>query len=415
MKKSIYAVIDMKAFYSFVECIDRNFDPYKTPLVVADISRSSNTIILSVTPYLKNKGIPSRLRLKDLPKGENYIYATPRMERYLYLSAQAFSIILDFIAKEDIHIYSIDEGFINLSPYLKYYKMTPYELVKKIKDTIKDKTGLDTTIGIGDNMFLAKVALDNYAKSNKDCIYYLKKENIKNELWNISPLTKIWGIGEKIAAKLNYFGIYSVKDLALANLDFLKLKFGIIGEELYNHANGIDNTNIQNKYIPNETSLTNGQVLFNDYTYDETKLIIREECDDLSKRMRDKNKTCGVVSLYIGYSKTGGFAHSMSLLKNTDNNEILYNALLEIYEKYIIKNLTIRRVSICFSKLKDNTDVTQLDLFLDNDEEFKLTKLNKTIDKIQNIYGSNSILRATSLLKHSTIKERHNYIGGHQR
>lgn len=293
--------------------------------------------------------------------------------------------------------------------------MAPYELVKKIKDTIKDKTGLDTTIGIGDNMFLAKVALDNYAKSNKDCIYYLKKENIKNELWNISPLTKIWGIGERIAAKLNYFGIYSVKDLALASLDFLKLKFGIIGEELYNHANGIDNTNIQNKYIPNETSLTNGQVLFNDYTYDEAKLIIREECDDLSKRMRDKNKTCGVVSLYIGYSKTGGFAHSMSLLKNTDNNEILYNALLEIYEKYIIKNLTIRRVSICFSKLKDNTDVTQLDLFLDNDEEFKLTKLNKTIDKIQNTYGSNSILRATSLLKHSTIKERHNYIGGHQR
>lgn len=122
MKKSIYAVIDMKAFYSFVECIDRNFDPYKTPLVVADVSRSSNTIILSVTPYLKNKGIPSGLRLKDLPKGENYIYATPRMERYLYLSAQAFSIILDFIAKEDIHIYSIDEGFINLSPYLNITK-----------------------------------------------------------------------------------------------------------------------------------------------------------------------------------------------------------------------------------------------------------------------------------------------------
>lgn len=415
MNNSVYAVIDLKSFYSYVECVDRNLNPYETPLVVADKSRSKNTIILSVTPYLKNKGIPSRLRIKDLPPGENYIYATPRMERYLEMSNNVFSIILNFISEEDLHIYSIDECFVNLTPYLNYYKLNPYDLVKKIKCEIKTLTGLETTIGIGGNMFLAKLSLDNFAKHREDGIFFLKKEDVFKNDFNIFPLNKIWGIGDKIMAKLNYFGIYSYKDMLKANKNFLMNQFGIIGEELYQHINGIDDTNIREKYIPVSTSLTNGQTLFFDYDYIQTKLIIRELCDDLTQRMRLMNKTCGCVSLYIGYSKNGSFFRQLSLLRQYDSSFELYSALLQIYEKFIDKEKKIRKVSITFSKLKQYNSYFQIDLFEDYKKQEKLKLLENTIDNIQLRFGNNSIMRATALLKHSTIIERRGFIGGHKR
>ncbi len=415
MNNSVYTVIDLKSFYSYVECVDRNLNPYETPLVVADKSRSKNTIILSVTPYLKNKGIPSRLRIKDLPPGENYIYATPRMERYLEMSNNVFSIILNFISEEDLHIYSIDECFINLTPYLNYYKLNPYDLVKKIKCEIKTLTGLETTIGMGENMFLAKLSLDNFAKHREDGIFFLKKEDVFKNDFNIFPLNKIWGIGDKIMAKLNYFGIYSYKDMLKANKNFLMNQFGIIGEELYQHINGIDDTNIREKYIPVSTSLTNGQTLFFDYDYMQTKLIIRELCDDLTQRMRLMNKTCGCVSLYIGYSKNGSFFRQLSLLRQFDSSFELYSALLQIYEKFIDKEKKIRKVSITFSKLKQYNSYFQIDLFEDYKKQEKLKLLENTIDNIQSRFGNNSIMRATALLEHSTIIERHGFIGGHKR
>lgn len=415
MNNSVYAVIDLKSFYSYVECVDQNLNPYETPLVVADKSRSKNTIILSVTPYLKNKGIPSRLRIKDLPPGENYIYATPRMERYLEMSNNVFSIILNFISEEDLHIYSIDECFINLTPYLNYYKLNPYDLVKKIKCEIKTLTGLETTIGMGENMFLAKLSLDNFAKHREDGIFFLKKEDVFKNDFNIFPLNKIWGIGDKIMAKLNYFGIYSYKDMLKANKNFLMNQFGIIGEELYQHINGIDDTNIREKYIPVSTSLTNGQTLFFDYDNIQTKLIIRELCDDLTQRMRLMNKTCGCVSLYIGYSKNGSFFRQLSLLRQYDSSFELYSALLQIYEKFIDKEKKIRKVSITFSKLKQYNSYFQIDLFEDYKKQEKLKLLENTIDNIQFRFGNNSIMRATALLKHSTIIERHGFIGGHKR
>ena len=260
------AVIDMRAFYSYVECIERGLDPYKTPLVVADKTRGTNTIVLSVTPYLKNIGIPSRLRIKELPKNIDYIYAEPRMSLYLKKSSEVFSIILDFISEEDLHIYSVDECFINLTPYLRLYKSNPYQLAKKIKQEIMNKTRLECTIGIGDNMFLAKVALDHYAKKEKDGIATLKIDEIKEKLWNITPLKDIWGIGLNLQRRLNALGIYTLKDLANSNKDYLRKYLGIIGEELVDHANGIDESNIREKYIPKETSLTLGQTLFEDYT-----------------------------------------------------------------------------------------------------------------------------------------------------
>ena len=408
------AVIDLKAFYSFVECIDRGLDPWTTPLVVADKERGKNTIVLSVSPYLKQKGVPSRLRINDLPKGYKYVYAVPRMERYIEKSAEVVRVMMEYIAEEDIHVYSIDEAFMDLTTYLNYYKKTPLQMVKMIIDAIKDKTGLQATGGIGDNFFLAKVALDIYAKHEKNGIATLRQNEVPEKLWTVSPLTKIWGIGSRTEAHLNKIGIYTMEQLAHSNREFMRSEFGIMGDQLVDMANGIDESNIREEYVPKERSLSQAQVLFRDYKMNEVPLIIREMCDDLSSRMRNENKICGVVSLYIGYSKNqGGFARQMSLLQDTDDRETLCNALLEIYKAHI-RDLPIRNVGISFGKLKIN-DHSQLNLFEEPEKQISKHDLQKTMDRLQDKYGKNILLRASALLENSTIIERHNQIGGHRK
>ena len=413
-KERSIAVIDLKAFYSFVECLDRNLDPFTTPLVVCDKDRGKNTIILSVTPYLKQNGVPSRLRYKELPKGFDYIYAVPRMERYIEKSSDVISILLDFFAEEDIHVYSIDEAFVDLTTYLEYYKMTPVQLIEHVIETIKKNTGLCATAGIGENFFLAKVALDIYAKKEPNGIATLKKSEIKTRLWPIKPLSKIWGIGPRMEARLNAIGIITVKDLATSNMTYIKTYFGIMGEQLVNHANGIDDSDIREVYVPKEESLTIGQTLFKDYTKDETPLLIREMCDDLSMRLRLENKLTNVVSVSIGYSKEGGFSRQASLDKPTNESEILFNALMGIYNKFV-ENYPIRKVSLNFGKLTPLPKWEQLSLFEDEEEVSERRALQHAIDTIQFKYGKNKILRASSLLENSTIIERHNQIGGHRR
>ena len=408
------AVIDLKAFYSYVECIDRGLDPWKTPLVVADKERGKNTIVLSVSPFLKQRGVPSRLRIQDLPKKYDYVYAVPRMERYIEKSAEVVRIMMEFVSEEDIHVYSIDEAFIDLTTYINYYKKTPLQLVKLIIDTIKEKTGLQATGGIGDNFFLAKVALDIYAKHERNGIAILRKEDVPEKLWPITPLSKIWGIGQRTEKHLNNLGIFTMDQLAHANREFMRSEFGIIGDQLVDQANGIDESNIREEYIPKERSISQAQVLFKDYNKDEAPIIIREMCDDLSSRLRNENKISGLVSLYIGYSKNNvGFARQLSLLQMTDDSEILFNALMEIYQDNI-DNLPIRRIGISFGKLQIN-DHSQLSLFEEPQKQINKHKLQKTMDRLQDKYGKNILLRASALTENSTIIERHNQIGGHRK
>ena len=412
-KRSI-AVIDLKAFYSFVECLDRGLDPFTTPLVVCDKERGKNTIVLSVTPFLKKHGVPSRLRIRDLPSRFKYIYAVPRMERYIEKSSEVISILLDLFAEEDIHVYSIDEAFVDMTTYLKYYKKDALELTKHVLNTIKSQTGLSATAGIGPNFFLSKVALDLYAKHEPSGIAIMNKEDIKTKLWPITPLSKIWGIGERMEARLNTMGIYKVEDIALSNREYFKKYFGVIGEQLINHANGIDESYIREQYVPKDTSLSIGQVLFKDYTKDEIPLIIKEMCDDLSLRLRLEGKLANGVSLYIGYSKEGGFSRQLSLNKPTEESSILYDALMVIFNKYIC-DLPIRRVGLNFHKLIKVPDYEQLDLFEDHEETLKRRSLQHTLDEIQMRYGKNAVLRCSSLFENSTIKERHEQIGGHRK
>lgn len=414
-RKNHIAVIDLKAFYSFVECLDRGLDPWEVPLVVADKERGKNTIVLSVSPYLKQRGVPSRLRINDLPKGFNYIYATPRMERYIEKSSEVVSILLEFVSFEDVHVYSIDEAFIDLTTYLQYYKQNPNEMVKSIIDRIKEKTGLQATAGIGDNFFLAKVALDIYAKHEPDGIAELRKEQVKEKLWPITPLSKIWGIGSRLEKRLNNLGIFTVEQLATSSKDFMVTHFGIMGEQMLNHANGIDESYIREEYVPKDKSFSQAQVLFRDYHKDEAPLIIREMCEDLAGRMRNDNKLAGVVSLFIGYSKAtmGGFNRQMSLLQHTDDTDSLYEALMELYKKFI-KDLPIRNIGINFSQLKVN-NCTQLNLFSDPKEQTSKHDLEKAIDKLQLKYGKNILLKASALLEESTVIERNSQIGGHRK
>ena len=414
MEKRTIAVIDLKAFYSYVECLDRGLDPWKTPLVVADKDRGTNTIVLSVTPYLKKFGIPSRCRIKELPKKFKYIYAVPRMERYLEKNADVVSILYHFVSEEDVHVYSIDEAFVDLTTYLDYYKKNPLQMVTTIINQIKEETGLQATAGIGDNFFLAKAALDIYAKKEKNGIARITTSEIKEKLWPITPLSKVWSIGSRTEAKLNALGIFTVKDIATSDIDFLKSKFGVMGEQLWRHANGIDEADIHEKYEPKERSLSLGQVLFRDYNKDEAITIIREMVDDLSSRLRSQEKMTHVVALFIGYSKNkGGFARRSTLLSGTDDSEVLLSAILELYKKHVI-DLPIRNISISFGGLSD-ASYQQLNLFEDADEQNERRNLQKALDLLHSKYGKNSVLRASALLEESTVKERNEFIGGHRK
>lgn len=414
MKTRTIAVIDLKAFYSYVECLDRNLDPWKTPLVVADKERGTNTIVLSVSPYLKKHGVPSRCRIKELPKKFDYVYAVPRMERYLEKSAQVIDVLYHFVSEEDVHVYSIDEAFVDLTSYLKYYNKTPLQMVTTIINQIKEETGLQATAGIGDNFFLAKIALDIYAKKERNGIARVTINDIKEKLWPITPLNKVWSIGSRMEARLNKLGMFTMRDIALSNVDYLRDKLGVIGEQLWRHANGIDEADIHEKYESKEKSLSLSQVLFRDYNKDEAITIIREMVDTLSTRMRDANQMAGVVAIYIGYSKnTGGFARRSTLLAPTDDSEIILTAILEIYHQYI-RDLPIRMIGINYGGLVPAT-YQQLNMFEDDKEQIKRHNLQKTIDLLQNKFGKNSVLRASSLLEESTIRERNEFIGGHRK
>lgn len=409
------AVIDMKAFYSFVECVERGLNPFTTPLAVVDESRGEGTIVLSVSPYLKAMGVPSRCRKRELPLLKDMVYAVPRMSLYIEKSAEIVSIVLDFVAEDDIHVYSIDELFVNLTPYLKMYNCTPKQLVRKIQKTIYNRTKLVATAGIGDNMLMAKLALDLDGKNKPPYISEWGQKEIEEKLWKVTPLSKMWGISIGYERKLNNLGIFTVGQLAHSNKAFLKEKFGVIGEQLWEHANGIDNTDIRKKYIPQENSFTLGQILHEDYTPQEAKLLIKEMNDDLCNRLRNHNLKAGSVSLAIrfDYETGGGFARQVKLDYPTDDTDLIYDDLIKLFNKYIGNNLT-RGIHISFGKLCAS-GYDQLSLFEDNKTSLERKALNKVMDEVKNRYGSNSVLRASSLLEKSTAKERHNQIGGHKR
>lgn len=409
MRERVIMSIDLKSFFASCECVNRGLDPFSTPLVVADTSRGNGAMTLAVTPYLRNKGVNSRSRIFELPKNIKIIFAKPRMKLYETYSEKVREIFKSFISEEDIHIYSIDEVFMDVTDYLKYYKMTDIELAKTIMKTIKDKTGLTSTCGIGPNIFLSKVAMDVEAKHNKEFIAKWTFNDIETKLWNLEPLSTIWGIGKNTEKKLNNLGIKKVKDINNYTRDFYIRRFGnVAGNDIWCKANGIDFTTIKDlNERTRDKSISMSQILYRDYSKEEAILIVKEMNDMLSKKLRRMNKTTKLVYLGINYSRDlcKSFKETILLNESEDIPERIYEVLEYIYYKNI-ENLPIRKVTIAYSKLSDKK-CTQLSLFenniIENDE------YHKAIDKINERFGDTSLLRASSLLKNSTIKNREKF------
>ena len=406
--------IDLKSFFASCECVERGLDPFKVPLVVANKKQGNGAITLAVTPALKKQGIPGRVRLYDIPKNIKYEIVPPRMKLDIEKSKQVVGIYLDYVAPEDLHIYSIDECFLDVTDYLKLYKKTDYELAEEILKTVEEKTGLTATCGIGPNLLLAKVAMDTEAKKYKNGIAKWTYDDVPEKLWSITPLSKMWGIGPRMEKKLNNLNIYTVGELANYDKNILKDKFGVMGQELWNHANGIDLSKISDfKVTPKDKSYSHSQVLFKDYDGNNVKLIIAEMVDVICARLRASNKESRVIGFGIGYSKDvdGGFYHSIKLETPTDSPREITNICFLIFDRYY-NNLPIRKVSISCGGLTKKEGV-QLNLFEPIENKKEEVKVNTAIDEIKSKFGKNSIVKASSLLPDSTAIARNEKIGGH--
>lgn len=411
----VYFCIDLKTFFASVECVERGLDPFKTDLVVADKTRGRGTICLAISPKMKSRGIRNRCRFYEIPINVKPIIAKPRMKKYIEYSANIYEIYLKYFSKEDIHVYSIDEAFMDVTNYLKLYGKTPLELAKTIIKEIYEKTGITATAGIGTNLYLTKIALDITAKHVKENIGYLDTQKYKEELWHHKPLTDFWQIGNGIQKRLEKYKIYDMYDLAHFDETKLYKEFGINAQLLIDHAWGIEPCTIKDikNYKTKGNSISNGQVLFDDYSYLDARKVVIEMVDALTLELVRKNKYTSSIYLYIGYTNNNdNLKISKHLVDATNSFQTILKVFLDEYDKNINKELTIRKINIGFSNLTDKRN-TQLDLFgesviRDNDE-----KIEQVINNIKDKYGKNSLLRAISYDELATQRERNKLIGGH--
>ena len=309
----MYLCIDLKSFFASVESVDRGLDPFTTNLVVADPSRGKGAVCLAITPAMKKLGIKNRCRIFEIPNNVEYITALPRMKLYMEISAKIYGIYLKYVSADDIHVYSIYECFLDISYYLNTYNKTPKEFAQMLIDAVMKETGICATAGIGTNLFLAKVALDITAKHAPDNIGYLDEDEFKKQIWHHKPITDIWNIGRGISNRLARYGVYDLYGVTRMPEQTLYREFGVNAEFLIDHAKGIESCTIEDihNYKSKNNSISNGQILFEDYNYDDTFLVVQEMVDVLVLELIEKHMVTNNISLFIGYSKdvhipTGG-------------------------------------------------------------------------------------------------------------
>ncbi|MDO5539523.1 MAG: DNA repair protein [Eubacteriales bacterium] len=418
MADRIYVCIDLKSFYASVECMERGLDPMTTNLVVADPERTEKTICLAVSPAMKALGVPGRCRVFEIPKAIEYIMAPPRMRLYIERSADIYAIYLKYIAKEDIHVYSIDEVFLDVTDYLGMYRMTARELGMIIMQDIYKNTGITASCGIGTNLYLAKVALDITAKHSEDHIGELDEESFCRTLWNHTPLTDFWRIGTGISRNLQRMGIHTMEELAHADEDVLYRTFGVDAELMIDHAWGRETATMADikNYRPKSNSVGSGQVLGCDVDYEGGRLIVKEMADLLCLELVDKGLVTDSVTLHIGYNNRYGRkpAHGtirMTVTTNSARRIISYTE--KLYEQITDKHTSIHRVTLTYNNVVDEV-FRQYDLFSDPAELEKENKLQKVMLDIKDRYGKNAILKGMNLEKGATTIERNRQIGGHK-
>ncbi|MCR4956171.1 MAG: DNA methylase [Lachnospiraceae bacterium] len=494
-----YIAIDLKSFYASVECVDRVLDPLKTNLVVADTSRSEKTICLAVSPSLKAYHIPGRARLfevlqrvdeinkerlqkapghhftgssfdaDELAKHPEYklefIAATPRMSHYIEHSTKIYEIYLQYVSPEDIHVYSIDEVFMDVTPYLNTYHMTPEELARKMIRQVYEETGITATAGIGTNLYLCKVAMDIVAKHAEPDSYgariaSLDELSYRKLLWSHEPLTDFWRVGRGYEKKLNANGLYTMGDIAKCSLgksdefyneDLLYDLFGVNAELLIDHAWGYEPTTMAHikAYKPQSNSISSGQVLQRPYTKEEARLIVHEMADLLSLDLVDKNLITDQIVLTIGFDidnaaykgelktdfygrKIPKHAHGThNLSRMSSSGKLIIDGALSLYDNIVPDHLNIRRINITANHVvkegscKDTSGYEQLNLFTNYEdtsmeskkEEASLEKERKMQEamlQVKKKYGKNAMLKGMNLQEGATAMERNAQIGGHK-
>ena len=507
MQDRTYIAIDLKSFYASVECVERGLDPMTTNLVVADESRTEKTICLAVSPSLKAYGIPGRARLfevvqkvreinakrKLLAPGQaftgssccdtelknapelklDYLIAPPRMEHYMKCSTEIYHIYLKYIAPEDIHVYSIDEVFMDVTAYLDTYGLTPRELAMKMILDVLSQTGITATAGIGTNLYLCKIAMDIWAKhipadKNGVRIARLDEMSYRRLLWAYRPLTDFWRIGKGYAKKLEEHGLYTMGDVARCSLgavndyhneELLYRLFGINAELLIDHAWGYEPCTMADikAYKPESNSMGSGQVLKCPYVYEKAKLVVHEMSDLLALDLVDKGLVTDQVVLTIGYDienlkdpalkksyrgevtadrygrLTPKHAHGTANLGcYTSSARLIWEAVSELVERIADKKLLVRRIYITANHVMDEAEAPeeetfeQMDLFTDYDslarkqekEKAELDRekrMQKAMLEIKKKYGKNAVLKGLNLQEGATAIERNGQIGGHRK
>lgn len=463
-----YIAMDLKSFYASVECVERGLDPLTANLVVADESRTDKTICLAVSPSLKARGIPGRARLFEVlqkVKRSEFIAAVPRMQLYIDYSTRIYQIYLDYVSQEDIHVYSIDEVFIDVTDYLATYRMSAHELAMTIIRDILAKTGITATAGIGTNLYLCKVAMDivaKHVKADKDGVRIaeLDERTYRETLWDYQPLTAFWRVGRGIADKLNRYGLYTMGDVARQSVedeDLLYSLFGVNAELLIDHAWGWEPCTISEikAYRPVASSMSSGQVLTCPYTAEKARVVVREMADGLAMELLDKRLLTDQVVLTVGYDKdsltdqnvrehySGAItkdyygrlvpkhAHgSRNLHGHTSSAMTIMEAVAALYDEIIDKTLLVRRLNVTANHIvteeyqrRKGREPRQLDLFegidtdADKEREASLEKerrVQETVLEIKKRFGKNSILRGLNFADGATMKERNRQIGGHR-
>ena len=418
LENRIYICIDLKSFYASVECVERGLDPMTTNLVVADPERTEKTICLAISPSMKELGIQNRCRVFQIPNNVEYIMAPPRMQLYIDYSANIYSVYLKYIAKEDIHVYSIDEAFMDVTEYLTMYQMSAKELGMRIMQDVLETTGITASCGIGTNLYLAKIALDITAKHVEDHVGVLSEELYQKALWNHRPLTDFWRVGAGIAKRLDSIGIHTMGEIAQANEQMLYQLFGIDAELLIDHAWGRETTTMADikNYKPKTNSISSGQVLSRDYTYDEGKLVVREMADLLALDLVDKGLVTDSITLHIGYNNTLNEkpAHgSITMTVTTSSAKTIIDYTEMLYDRIVLSNASIRRVNLTFNNVVDEM-YKQYDLFTDPAELERENKMQKAVLDIKKKFGKNAILKGMNLEESATTQERNRQIGGHK-
>ena len=438
----VYLCIDLKSFYASVECVERGLDPMTAHLVVADPERSSGTLCLAVSPALKALGVKNRCRVYEIPKGLDYITARPQMRHYIDCAAEIYAVYLQYLAPEDIHVYSIDEAFLDVTHYLTLYRMTAKELGIELMSAILDRTGIRSACGIGTNLYLAKVALDITAKHSPDFIGILTEDTYRELLWKHRPLTDFWRIGPATERKLARYGIFTMGELARTSETDAQLfyrLFGIDAEILIDHAYGREPVRMQDikNYQNKSRAFSSGQVLLRDYSWEEGLLITKEMMQELCLEMTDKQAVTDCLTLHVSYSHSwrdsrglpAASSHGSTSLSFPSSADTLWLQEAEqLYRRIVQPGIPIRRINLTCGRivpadsalpcrqysLFDTEGNFTADIETARREEERSRRMQTTVLEIRKRYGKNAVLKGMNLEEGATGMERNRQIGGHR-